>query len=128
MTEAKGFARELRVCLDDLVMSPLHRRLGRHALNRLGVHIGDDVLGHHFGGLAIGRSRISWQPTERWDVAEREQDRIGVPYLVFLPIPSSAVGVPLLRREPFGEYRSRSDTLQVSAWLRCRSRRRCWWR
>jgi hypothetical protein len=45
---------KLRVCLDDFLMRPLHRRLDRHALDRLGAHVGDDVLGHHFGGFAIG--------------------------------------------------------------------------
>src|SRR5882724_1130594 len=97
----------LRVSLDYLIKRPFHRVLGRHALDRLRIHVRDDVFGYHFGGLAIGRPRISWQPAEWRDIAEWQQDRIDFPYLVFLPIPGSAVGVPLLRGEPFRKNRLR---------------------
>src|ERR1700724_1301105 len=44
-----------------LVMRPFDRGLGRHALNGLRVHVGDDVFGHHLGGLAIGWAGVSRQ-------------------------------------------------------------------
>jgi hypothetical protein len=54
--------RSAYVNLGGLIMGPFHRVLGRHALDRLGIHVRDDVFGHHFGGLAIGRPGISCQP------------------------------------------------------------------
>src|SRR5215468_7898487 len=102
----------LYVSLDDLIMRPFHCVLGRHALDRLRIHVRDDVFGHHFGGLAIGRPRISCQPTEWRDIAERQQDRIDFPYLGFLPIPGSAVGVTLLRGEPLPKNRFRVHPAQ----------------
>src|SRR5215813_1870279 len=59
-----------RVGLDDLVMSPLGGFLRRHALNRLRIHVSDDVFRHHLGGLAVGRSGVARQPPERRYVAE----------------------------------------------------------
>jgi len=65
-------------------------------LNRLSIHVGDDVLRHHFGGLAIGRPGIARDPPEQWHVAKRPQDRISIPHLVVPLIFGSAVGVALL--------------------------------
>src|SRR5258708_1650983 len=48
-----------RVGLDALAVGPLGRLLGRHALDRLGVHVDDDVLADHLGGLAVGRPSIA---------------------------------------------------------------------
>src|SRR5437868_4700277 len=39
------------VHLLELVLGPLRGILGRHALHRLRVHVGDDVLGEHLGCL-----------------------------------------------------------------------------
>ena len=52
----------LRVSLGDLIVRPFHRLVGPHALDRLRIHVRDYVFGQHFGGPAIGRRRISWQP------------------------------------------------------------------
>jgi len=46
------------VNLDDLVVGPFDGGLGRHALDRLGVQVGDDVFRHYLGGLAVGRPRV----------------------------------------------------------------------
>src|SRR6267378_3786575 len=49
------------VGLDDLRVCPLGRVLGRHALDRLRVHVDDDVLADHLGGLAVGRPGVAGQ-------------------------------------------------------------------
>src|SRR5262249_839083 len=43
------------VALLEFLLGPLHRVLCGHALHRLGVHVGDDVLGPNLGGLRVGR-------------------------------------------------------------------------
>jgi hypothetical protein len=48
------------------LVRPFDRRLGRHALNGLRVHVGDDVFGHHFRGLAVGRAGVSRQAPGEW--------------------------------------------------------------
>src|SRR4030095_16856268 len=42
---------------------PLDRGLGCAALDRLGVHVGDDVLGERLGGLAVRRSGVAGRET-----------------------------------------------------------------
>src|SRR5215470_20038749 len=74
-------------------MRRFDRGLGRYTLDSLRIHVGNDVLRHHLSGLAIGPG-IARQPPERWYVAKRPQHRIGVPYLVLLPI----LGGPVDRR------------------------------
>src|SRR5215831_13378529 len=98
--------------LPDFLVRPFSRLLGRRPLQGLGIHVSDDVLRYHFGSVAIGRSGVACQPPERWNVAKWPQNRIGVPHLVLLPIPGGAVGVALLRREPFGEHWLRVDPAQ----------------
>jgi hypothetical protein len=46
------------VHLGDLVVGPFDGGLGRHALDRLGIQVGDDVFRHYLGGLAVGRPRV----------------------------------------------------------------------
>jgi hypothetical protein len=41
------------VDLLELAVGPLHRVLRLHALDALGVHVGDDVLGEGLGGLGV---------------------------------------------------------------------------
>src|SRR6266545_7903661 len=48
-----------RVRLGRLRVRPLGGFLGRHALDRLGVHVDDDVLADHLGRLAVGRPGIA---------------------------------------------------------------------
>src|SRR2546423_1627840 len=47
-----------------LTRGPLHRRLGRPALDRLGVHVGDDVLRERLGGLAVRRAGVARRQAE----------------------------------------------------------------
>src|SRR5262249_12709229 len=88
------------VGLDAFAVGPLGRLLGRHALDRLGVHVDDDVLADHLGRLAVGRPGIACQPAEHRQVLERLQHRIDVPHGMLLPHMGSAGGVALLRDEP----------------------------
>src|SRR5262245_16176184 len=46
------------VDLLQLAFRPRHRVFGLHALRGLGVHVGDDVLGEHLGGLGSGGPRV----------------------------------------------------------------------
>src|SRR5678816_93897 len=41
-----AITRSGRVDLPDLLGRPLHRLLGRHALHRLGIHVGDDAVSY----------------------------------------------------------------------------------
>src|SRR6266478_4244510 len=54
-----------RLSLVDLLqlgLGPFHRVLGAHALDRLGVHVGDDVLGERFRRLGRRRAGVAEQP------------------------------------------------------------------
>ena len=73
------------VDLGGLAVRPLGRFLGRHALDRLRVHVDDDVLAHHLGRLAVGRPGIADQPALGRQVVERLQHRIDLPHLVRSP-------------------------------------------
>src|SRR5450631_1729335 len=46
----------LDVDLLEFALGPPHRFLGRHALKRLGVHVGDDVFRYDLGGVAARRA------------------------------------------------------------------------
>src|SRR4029434_2436545 len=50
------------VDLLQLTLGPLHGILGAHALDGLGVHVGDDVLREDLGGLRGGRPGVAEQP------------------------------------------------------------------
>src|SRR5437016_3656461 len=63
------------VDLDQFVMRPLDRLLGGHALDRLRVHVDDDVLGDDLGGLAVGWPGMADEPADLGQIAERQQDR-----------------------------------------------------
>src|SRR3979411_1573941 len=52
------------VGLDDPCVRRLARFLGRHALDRLGVHVDDDVLADHLGGLAVGWPGVAGESAE----------------------------------------------------------------
>src|SRR5712664_2912447 len=43
---------------------PLHSFLRRHALHALRVHVGDDVLRQHLGGLAVRRPGVARREAE----------------------------------------------------------------
>src|SRR5579883_731347 len=95
-----------------LAMRPGDGVLRLHALHRLGVHVDDDVLGLHLGGLARGRPGIAEQPAGDRDHLERGQHRIGGPHRIVLPHLGGAGGIALLRGEPFLEHRLRVDPAQ----------------
>src|SRR5438093_11114297 len=54
----------LRVRLLQLALRPLHRILGLHALDGLGVHVDEDVLDQGLGRLPAGRAGIAGPATE----------------------------------------------------------------
>src|SRR5882672_10625148 len=101
-----------RMDLGDLAMRPPGRVLGLHALDRLGVHVGDDVFRHHLGGPPAGWSGVAREPAERGYVAESPQHGIDVPHLVLLPLLRGAVAVALLRGEPLVVDRPRVNPTQ----------------
>src|SRR6478672_2677689 len=89
-----------RVDLGGLAVRPLSCFLGWHALYRLRVHVGDDVLGHHLGSPTVRRACVPREPAVGWYVAERPQYRIDLPQLVVLPLLCGTIAVTLLRGEP----------------------------
>src|SRR6185437_12953997 len=91
------------VDLDHLSVRPLDRIGRRHALDRLRVHVDDDVLGLHLGGSLVGRSGIACQPSRDWYLLEGGEDRIDVPHLMIFPNLGGAGGVALLWDEPLVE-------------------------
>src|SRR5690349_24875633 len=62
--------------LHQLVMCRFYRRFRRHALDRLRVHVDDDVLSLHLGGVLGRRSGIAQHPAGDRDLLERGQDRV----------------------------------------------------
>ena len=61
---ARASGVRLDVDLLQLALGPLHGLLGRHALDGLGVHVGDDVLGQHLGGLGVRRAGVAGRLAE----------------------------------------------------------------
>src|SRR3990172_3707179 len=61
---AMGFFNEASALVDLLQfpLGPLHGVFGLHALDRLRVHVDDDVLGVHLGRLGGRRSGVSEDP------------------------------------------------------------------
>src|SRR6478672_323815 len=68
-----------------LAVGPLHRIFGRHALDGLGIHVDNDVLGEHFGSLASRRARMAIDTPEPGCDAVGGHYRILLPHLVVLP-------------------------------------------
>src|SRR6478752_1529497 len=90
-------------------MRPFHRSLGRHALDCLGVHIGDDVFGDRFGCGSVRRTGMTGiTGRDLADILERQHDWVVLPHRVLLPILGRASTEPLLRGEPCAEYRLRA--------------------
>src|SRR5262245_27549388 len=89
------------VDLLELALGPLHRVLGLHALDALGIHVGDDVLGERLGRVGRGGSRIPEEPgvlRRGPEHLERLVER--GPHRVLLPDSRGADAVALLRLEP----------------------------
>src|SRR5262249_7393476 len=101
--------RVTRVDLDELPMGPLHRILGSHALDRLSIHVDDDVLGDDLGCVAVRRSGVANQTAGAWQIPEWTQHRVDIPHRILLPSHCGAAGIALLRGKPFLEDRFRVD-------------------
>src|SRR4051794_9095126 len=71
--------RTLAVNLYELVMRPFDRVLGRHALDRLRVHIDDNVFRDRLGCIASGWPGIAGK------AAAARGEAVGAHYRVFLP-------------------------------------------
>src|SRR5580658_10177139 len=69
----------------ELPVGPFHGVLGRHALHRLGVHVGDEVLAQTFGRLAIGGTGIARELAGARRRLEWQHRRIFVPERIALP-------------------------------------------
>src|SRR6266481_6533801 len=100
------------VDLHELVMSPFYRVFGRCALDRLRIHVDDDVFGFDFGSLAVRASSKAFETADARQILERAQHRIDAPHRILLPFHRSATGKALLRGEPFLEHGSRMDPSQ----------------
>src|SRR5215471_2091519 len=70
-------------------LCPLDNVLRRHALDRLCVHVDDDVFGEHFSRLLAGRSRIARR------LAQAPRNLVGLHYWILAP---ELVALPLGRR------------------------------
>src|SRR5580704_6919990 len=95
------------VDLGQLVMRPFDGILGCHALDRLRVHVDDDVLGDDLGRLLVRGPGIAGEASLLRHIFERRQHWVGVPHRIALPHLGGAVGETLLRGEPFLEHRLR---------------------
>src|SRR2546422_2753059 len=76
------------VDLANLFMRPRHRGFGRHALDCLGVHVGDDVLGQHLGGLPVRQPGVARRETDAPGQLDRKSTRLNsshgyISYAVF---------------------------------------------
>src|SRR5437764_7205114 len=58
---------------------PFHRIFGRHALDRFGIHVDDDVFAQDLAGLAIGWAGVSGELPGAAGLLERQHDRILLP-------------------------------------------------
>src|SRR5690242_9892429 len=79
----------------------LHGLLGRCALHGLRVHVRDDVLREHLGGLGRRRSRVAEQPRVARRGAEHLERLVELaPHGIVLPLLRRADRVAFLRGEP----------------------------
>src|SRR4029453_1519135 len=100
------------VNLAHLAFGPLHRVLGGHALDGLGVHVDDDVLGEHLGSLRSRRSRMAIDAAEPGRDAVGSHYRVLLPHLVVLPLLGGTGGEALLHVEPLVVDLSRGNPLK----------------
>src|SRR6266850_6935945 len=100
------------VDLHELVMSPFYGLFGSHALDRLRIHVDDDVFGFDFGSIAVRATGKAFEAADAWQIPERAHHRINVPHRILLPFHGGATGKALLRGEPLLEYCSRMDPSQ----------------
>src|SRR5499425_3964416 len=89
------------VNLLQLAVGPLHGILGLHALDGLGVHVGDDVLGEALRRLGGGGAGVAEQPGVARGGAEHLEWLVEVrPHRVVLPHLGGADAVAFLGGEP----------------------------
>src|SRR5262245_6682183 len=93
----------LRVDLLQLGLGPQDGILGLHALNGLGVHVGDDVLRLDLGRGAAGRSRVPVEAERAGRGAVGQHHRVDFPHLVLLPVGRRSDAESLLGDEPLLE-------------------------
>src|SRR5216683_224706 len=92
------------VDLLELALSPLDGVLGLHALDRLGVHVDDDVLRERLGGLAGGRPRVAEDAGISRRGAEQLERLVDLaPHRVLLPRGGGGHAVALAHLEPLLE-------------------------
>src|SRR5467141_3826457 len=103
-------------CLVDpleLSLRPLHRVLGLHALDALGEHVRDDVLGVDLPRLGIGGPRVPDHPRAAPRVAIGLHGLVdGAPQRVVLPVGRRAHVEAVLDLEPLAELLLGVDVLQ----------------
>src|SRR5262249_13275122 len=88
------------VDLLEFLLGPLDRLLCGHALHRLGVHVGDEVLVPNLGSPCIGRpgeARCLTQPCRN---LIGPHHRVIVPQFVLFPVGGARRGKAFLRQEP----------------------------
>src|SRR5262245_28813482 len=101
-----GFrAHHLAIDLLEFALRPFDRLLGRHALDRLGVHVDDDVFRVHLAGLGRGRPFVAEQPEGPGRRPVRQHDRVLLPHRMLFPVPGGTHAEPALGHEPLLELR-----------------------
>src|SRR5205807_7690865 len=108
----RWMARVSGIDLRQLPMGPLDGILGRHALYRLRVHVGDDVLGHDLRRCSVGWPGIAGNPPDLRERAERQHNRIILPQRMVLPLDRRPQDKSLLRSEPLVVNRLRVNPPQ----------------
>src|SRR2546425_7275366 len=96
----------LCVRLLQLTLGPLHRVLGLHALDGLGVHVHEDVLDQGLGRLPAGHAGIAGPPTELDRLLEGNELGILLPQRMPLPVGGRADDVAVVCRHPLVILRS----------------------
>src|SRR5213594_4360422 len=86
----------LCVRLLQLTLGPLHRVLGLHALDGLGVHVHEDVLDQGLGRLAARRTGISGPAAKLRRFPEGDELRVLLPQGVLFPVRRRADGVAVV--------------------------------
>src|SRR5262245_35012775 len=89
------------VNLLQLCVGPLHGVLRGHALDGLGIHVGDDVLREHLGGVCRRRPPEAEQPRVASGGAEHLERLVELaPHVIVLPLVRGADLIAFLRGEP----------------------------
>src|SRR5438876_1436064 len=90
----------LCVRLLQLTLGPLHRVLGLHALDGLGVHVHEDVLDEGLGRLAARHPGVAGPPAKLDRLLERDELGVPLPQGMLLPVGGRADDVAVVCRHP----------------------------